>query len=185
MVRAWYMNDTDEDQRLEHQKEPPEFVSLTELFKLTGVEQFKIDHANHSKDELLNELKKDRGYTYEDQITCSKDCLENYEEKLKNFFAEHLHTDEEIRFVLDGSGYFDVRDKNDKWIRIEVVPGDLIIIPSGIYHRFTLDTNNYIKAKRYFVGEPIWVPYNRPADEMDCRQEYLKKLKKGFEVQVR
>lgn len=181
-MRAWYMDSSEADQRLEHHREPPKFVSPDELFALTGVEYFKMNHLNYTTDTALKKLREDRGYTYEDEITCSKACLQNYEEKLKNFFMEHLHTDEEIRLVLDGSGYFDVRDKNDEWIRIKVISGDLIIIPSGIYHRFTLDTDNYIKAKRYFVGEPIWLPYNRPADNMECRKQYLQQLQKGFGI---
>lgn len=42
MVRAWYMDKSKDDQRLEHHREPPEFVSLDVLYDKTGVEYFKV-----------------------------------------------------------------------------------------------------------------------------------------------
>ena len=40
---------------------------------------------------------------------------------------EHIHYDEEIRYCMDGSGYFDVRDRNDKWIRVALEKGEYTI----------------------------------------------------------
>lgn len=44
MVRAWYMDTEPTDQRLEHHRSPPEFVSLDDLYRITGVEYFKVDN---------------------------------------------------------------------------------------------------------------------------------------------
>ncbi|EDW40999.1 GM25222 [Drosophila sechellia] len=175
MVQVWYMDTEETDQRLEHHRNPPAYLELEDLYQKTG-----INADEYQSDNTLTELRAKRGYTYDDEITCSEKCLPDYANKLKAFFTEHLHTDEEIRLILDGSGYFDVRDNEDNWLRIKVVKGDLIIIPAGIYHRFTLDTNNFIRTRRYFVGEPVWAPHNRPADDMDCRKSYIKHQSENF-----
>lgn len=170
------MDSSDEDQRLSHQKDPPEFVSIEELKKI-GVEYWYFEPESFV-DDGLSEFKMKRGYTYQDRIEVSPSTLENYETKIKSFYDEHIHRDEEIRYVLDGSGYFDVRDNYDKWIRIEVVKGDMIVLPSGIFHRFTLDDKNYIKAMRLFVGEPVWTPYSRC--DLDSNDKSILEYKKTF-----
>ena len=185
MVKAWYYNDDGTDQRLPHQHNPVKSIDLEKLKEKTGVLYWKIDADNYESEGKLQQIREERGYTYTDLIECCPEKLENYEDKLKNFFLEHLHADEEIRFVLEGSGYFDCRDIDDQWVRIQVSKGDLIVLPAGIYHRFTLDEQNYIKAMRLFVGEPVWTPINRPADDHPARKSYIEMANTSFQQGIK
>ncbi|XP_004648115.1 1,2-dihydroxy-3-keto-5-methylthiopentene dioxygenase [Octodon degus] len=175
MVQAWYMDESTDDPRLPHRLNPDCPVSLEQLRKL-GVLYWKLDPDKHETDPELAQIRRERSYSWMDIITICKDKLPNFEEKIQVFYTEHLHLDEEIRYILDGSGYFDVRDKEDKWIRISMEKGDMITLPAGIYHRFTLDEKNYVKAMRLFVGEPVWTAYNRPAEHFPAREQYVKFL---------
>ncbi|OVA03465.1 Acireductone dioxygenase ARD family [Macleaya cordata] len=172
-LEAWYMEESSEDQRLPHHRNPKEFVSLNKLADL-GVIYWHLNPKDYENDKELQKIRETRGYNYMDLLDLCPERVENYEEKLKNFFREHIHADEEIRYCLEGSGYFDVRDKDDRWIRIWIKEGDMIVLPAGIYHRFTLDTGNYVKLMRLFVGEPVWTAYNRPQEDHPARMEYIK-----------
>lgn len=174
-IEAWCMDESNGDPRLPHHRSPKEYVSLDTLAEI-GVLHWKLNAKDNENDPELRKIREERGYNYMDLLDLCPEKVENYEQKLKNFYTEHIHADEEICYCLEGSGYFDVRDKVDRWIRIWVKEGDLIILPAGIYHRFSLDASNYVKLMRLFKGEPIWTPYNRPQEDHPARKEYIKSL---------
>uniref|UniRef100_A0A7S2IBX5 Acireductone dioxygenase n=1 Tax=Helicotheca tamesis TaxID=374047 RepID=A0A7S2IBX5_9STRA len=183
---AWIMTDGEcKDQKAENRKEPNEVVDAAALRKL-GICYWKMDAGAYdypalavpwdpkdAVDPRLKQLRDERGYSYADIITIHPEKLPEYDKKVKSFFEEHIHDAEEIRYILDGSGFFDVRDDKDRWVRIHVKKGDLMTLPEGIYHRFTVDENDIIKAMRLFIGQPIWTPFNRPQEEHPSRKKYV------------
>jgi 2,3-diketo-5-methylthio-1-phosphopentane phosphatase/methylthioribulose-1-phosphate dehydratase len=176
-LEAWRIDQSQQDcdQRMPMKCQPNQPVSSDELDSLGVTSSTRLDADKFENDDKLNEIRKRFGYSYSDVIVVSAARLPNYETKIKSFFEEHLHTDDEVRYILDGSGYFDVRSKNDGWIRIHMKKGDLITLPAGIYHRFTCDERNYIKAMRLFVGDPVWTAHNRSPqlDNTPARANYV------------
>ncbi|KAI9813030.1 MAG: 1,2-dihydroxy-3-keto-5-methylthiopentene dioxygenase [Thelocarpon impressellum] len=167
-MKAYFFDEMPGDQRAPHDSDRPVTAAyLSELGVLS---------AHHPGQAGVDALAAARGYAHRDEITVSPAALgPAYASKLEVFFAEHLHEDEEIRYVLDGAGYFDVRGRGDEWVRLRLEKGDLVVLPAGIWHRFTTDESDYIKAMRLFKDEPKWTPLNR-SQELEgnkYRKEYL------------
>ena len=112
--------------------------------------------AAYSKD--LTPFMEQGGYQTADVISINK-LTENYEAIRTKFLAEHIHSEDEIRFFVDGQGLF--------WFNLETEPvfnllcekGDLISVPAGTKHWFDAgETNPYVKAIRIFIDMSGWVP---------------------------
>ena len=55
----------------------------------------------------VDKIAEERNYVSRDVIQITPEKLggpEAYAEKLRTFYAEHLHEDEEIRYILEGEG---------------------------------------------------------------------------------
>jgi 1,2-dihydroxy-3-keto-5-methylthiopentene dioxygenase len=108
----------------------------------------------------LDELRERRGYGTQDQIELRPET-ENLEAICAKFKDEHLHTDDEVRFVLEGEGVFDIRSQDDRWMRVVVEAGDLIVVPENRNHRFFLTDSKTIRCVRLFQDPAGWTPVYR------------------------
>lgn len=106
-------------------------------------------------DAYVQQLRDDNDYQYADIIVVNK--------FIPTFWDEHLHEATTIRYMIDGTGYFDLRDADDEWVRIPVSAGDWFEWPAGIHHRFTVDEDAYIQAMRLYKGSssPDWAAVSR------------------------
>ncbi|KAL8807217.1 MAG: hypothetical protein Q9200_004773, partial [Gallowayella weberi] len=158
-MQIFYHENNPGDCRLRHHSR--EDYSPARLHSL-GVLFYNFPSLLPSSATQVEVLAETRSYGHRDEIIISPTIMGSaYELNIRQFYREHMHEDEEIRYILAGAGYFDVRDEEDKWVRIQVEQGDLLILPAGIYHRFTLDEGNYIHAMRLFESQPKWTALYR------------------------
>ena len=126
-----------------------------------GVLHWRLPMAGSEAE--IARIKSSRGYVDQDEISLSRETP-NLDTICAKFDKEHFHTLDEVRFVVDGEGIFDVRDASDQWVRIEVDAGDLIIIPANTYHRFYLTSSKTIRCVRLFLNNEGWAPLYREAE---------------------
>ncbi len=76
----------------------------------------------------------------------------------EKFLAEHIHTEDEVRFFAEGAGNF-VLHLNDKIYDARCEKGDLISVPAGTKHWFDAGDKPSFVAVRVFTDTSGWVAH--------------------------
>ena len=74
----------------------------------------------------------------------------------QKFLAEHIHTEDEVRFFVHGSGSF-VMHVDGKVYDARCEQGDLISVPAGTRHWFDAGPKPFFTALRVFSDQSGWV----------------------------
>jgi 1,2-dihydroxy-3-keto-5-methylthiopentene dioxygenase len=140
-------------------EEPTSAIGPDDLAR-RGVLSWSVPAEEGARAALIDAVKREHGYVDEDFVELKPE-MENLDAICAKFDKEHYHTEDEVRMVVEGDGIFDVRDEGDRWIRIEVTRGDMIVIPARKYHRFFLTDRKHIRCMRLFANHEGWSPLYR------------------------
>ena len=142
-----------------HWLEQQQPISADELNR-AGVYYAKLGTDEASYRGPLDALKQRNGYVAQDIVALSP-STPNLDAICAKFIDEHHHDDDEVRFVLEGEGIFDIRSHDDRFMRVLVEQGDLIVVPKQRHHRFMLTESKNIRCVRLFRDQSGWVPHYR------------------------
>ncbi|HYI12150.1 MAG TPA: cupin domain-containing protein [Thermoanaerobaculia bacterium] len=140
--------------------EEPSSAIAPEQLARRGILSWSVPPEDGARAALIETIKREHGYVDEDFVELGPETP-NLDAICAKFDREHFHSEDEVRFVVAGAGIFDVRDEADRWIRIEVYEGDLIVIPANTHHRFYLTDTRQIRCMRLFANHDGWAPLYR------------------------
>jgi 1,2-dihydroxy-3-keto-5-methylthiopentene dioxygenase len=155
---------------------PDENRTLTELEEIRlFLEPFGIwyEHwpvegrlaENASDGEILQEFSKeiqqlkDRGGFVTADVINVCPTTANLEAMLAKFDKEHTHSEDEVRFTVEGRGLFHVRPDSGPVFAVQVESGDMINVPRGTRHWFNLCADRHIRCIRFFEDTSGWTPH--------------------------
>lgn len=105
----------------------------------------------------VDELMADGTYSTADVVQLSADTpnLEGIREK---FRAEHTHSENEVRFIVEGRGIFFIHPATGPVFAIDLTAGDMINVPAGTKHWFDVGPERFVRAIRLFEDPSGWTP---------------------------
>jgi 1,2-dihydroxy-3-keto-5-methylthiopentene dioxygenase len=104
----------------------------------------------------IERLKREEGYIVCDVISVFPDTP-NLDQIRGKFLPEHTHTEDEVRYFVDGSGLFWFHQADAPVFCVKCDKGDLITVPKNTPHWFDFGPTAFVKCIRLFNDPAGWV----------------------------
>jgi 1,2-dihydroxy-3-keto-5-methylthiopentene dioxygenase len=105
----------------------------------------------------VDRLMREKGFRSVDVIKMVPDHPQKVELRNK-FLSEHTHSEDEVRFFVEGQGLFNIH-KQGKVFAVLCEKGDLIGVPDGTPHWFDMGPQPSFIAIRLFTNTEGWVAH--------------------------
>lgn len=116
-------------------------------------------------DESVAALQRAAGFVTADVIRVHPETP-NHAELRKKFLAEHVHSEDEARFFVEGSGLFTIHHGGAVYA-ILCEAGDLINVPAGTPHWFDMGPRPRFTCIRLFTSSEGWAARFTGSDVAD------------------
>jgi 1,2-dihydroxy-3-keto-5-methylthiopentene dioxygenase len=121
-------------------------------------------------DSDVKRLIAEQGYQSVDVISIASDNPQKDALRLK-FLDEHRHSEDEVRFFVQGQGLFALHI-GDKVFEVICEKGDLLSVPANTTHWFDLGPQPDLVAIRFFNNPDGWIA-NYTGDDIASRYSRL------------
>ncbi|MGQ0665519.1 MAG: 1,2-dihydroxy-3-keto-5-methylthiopentene dioxygenase [Nitrospiraceae bacterium] len=110
-------------------------------------------------DHWLKPFMEKNGYRTADVIRVTPDTP-NLPAIRDKFLREHTHSEDEVRFFVEGEGlfWFHKESLDDEVFAVHCTAGDLLTVPANTKHWFDLGPQPLVCAIRIFTDQAGWVP---------------------------
>ena len=156
---------------------PDKGIQLTEVGEIRGflqargiryehrpAEPFHVNGTDtevlQANDSWLKPFMEQNGYRTSDVIRVTP-ATPNLPAIRDKFLHEHTHSEDEVRFFIEGDGlfWFHKETPDEEVFSVRCNAGDLLTVPAHTKHWFDLGAEPRVCAIRIFTDQAGWVPH--------------------------